>query len=76
MGTWLPWLFLLFVAILVMAMPWRHPHPNHEFILQILRLLEDGDANIAGESQPNGLRRNNDAKHCPGPPDTSSITRA
>ena len=76
MGTWLPWLCLLCVAIVVMAMPWRRPHANHEFMLQMLRLLEDGDTNIADESLPNGLRLNDDAKHRPGSPDMSSITRA
>jgi len=68
MGTWLPWLFLLFVAVLVMAMPWRRPHPNHEFMLQMLGLLEEAETNTADESIPNWLRPNNDGKHRPGSP--------
>lgn len=40
MADWLPWAFLAFVIVLLMAMPWRRPHPNHEFMLHLLRLLE------------------------------------
>ena len=40
MADWLPWAFLGFVIVLLMAMPWRRPHPNHEFMLHMLRLLE------------------------------------
>ena len=44
MGTWLPWALLAFVAILVMAMPWRRPDPHHEFMLKMLQLLEQDDS--------------------------------
>jgi hypothetical protein len=43
MPNWLPWALLGFFAILLAAMPWRRLHPNHEFMLQMLRLLEDED---------------------------------
>ena len=43
MWNWLPWALFGSVAILLAAMPWRRPHPNHEFILQMLRLLMDED---------------------------------
>jgi hypothetical protein len=44
MSNWLPWALLAFVAVVVAAMPWRRPHPNHEFMLHMLRLLEDEDS--------------------------------
>ena len=54
MGTWLPWAFLVFVAILLIAMPWRRPHPNHEFILAMLRLLEEENSDAANSSSSTG----------------------
>jgi hypothetical protein len=36
-----PFALLAMVVILVAMMPWRRPHPNHEFMLQMLRILED-----------------------------------
>ncbi len=42
MPKWLPWALLVVVVLLVAAMPWRRPHPNHEFMLeQWSRLRED-----------------------------------
>ena len=70
MGIWLPWAFLVFVAILIMAMPWGRPHPNNEFMLHMLRLLEDDDANVASRSLAIGCLSNTDAKHRPDSPDT------
>ena len=37
----LPFALLVFLVATLVAMPWRHPHPNHEFMLELLRLLED-----------------------------------
>jgi hypothetical protein len=68
MGNWLPWALLVLVAILLMAMPWRRPHPNHEFMLDMLRLLEDNDSNVAGCSLRLG-HANADAKYRPVSPD-------
>jgi len=70
MGTWLPWALLVFVAILVVAMPWGRPHPNHEFMLNMLRLIQDEDTRVAGDSLLNGRRLNTDAKHHSGSLDT------
>lgn len=28
------------LVVLLAAMPWRRPHPNHQFVLELLRLLE------------------------------------
>ena len=36
-----PWVLLGIVALIVGAMPWRRPHPNHEFMLKMLQLLQD-----------------------------------
>lgn len=41
MSNWLPWALLVFVALVLAAMPWRRPHPNHEFMLHTLPLLGD-----------------------------------
>jgi hypothetical protein len=68
MGDWLPWALLVLVGILLMAMPWRRPHPNHEFMLDMLRLLEDKDSNVDSCSLPLG-RGNADAKYRPVSPD-------
>ena len=51
MSNWLPWSLLGFVVIVLAAMLWRRPHPNHEFMLHLLRLLEDQDAEVASEEQ-------------------------
>jgi len=50
-SNWLPWALLGFVVIVLAAVPWRRPHPNHEFILHLLRLLEDQDAEVAIEER-------------------------
>lgn len=54
MDNWLPWAFLVFVAILVVAMPWRRPHPNHEFMLHLLGLLEQDDSETPSVSSSTG----------------------
>ncbi len=42
MPRWLPWALLVLLVLLVAAMPWRRPHPNHQFMLeQWSRLRED-----------------------------------
>ncbi len=41
MSDWLPWSALGFILLLIAAMPWRRPHPNHEFMLRMWALLED-----------------------------------
>ncbi len=33
---WLPVAILIIVAVLVIAIPWRRPHPNHKFIFDLL----------------------------------------
>jgi hypothetical protein len=46
-SNWLPWALLGFVTVVLATMPWRRPHPNHEFTLHLLKLLEDEDAEVA-----------------------------
>jgi hypothetical protein len=41
MSEALPIALLVIVVALLAAMPWRRVHPNHQFILELLRLLED-----------------------------------
>jgi hypothetical protein len=50
MSNWLPWALCGLLIILLAAMPWRRVHPNHEFVLQLLRFLENEDAADRGGS--------------------------
>jgi hypothetical protein len=50
MSNWLPWALVGLFVILLAAMPWRCTHPNHEFMLDMLRLLEDEDAAVLSGS--------------------------
>lgn len=62
MSNWLPWALLGFVAVVLAAMPWRRPHPNHEFMLHLLKLLENEDAEVANSSSSIGPLSNADVK--------------
>jgi hypothetical protein len=43
MSAALPLLLLAVAVIVVGAMPWRRPHPNHVFLLELLKLhLQEG----------------------------------
>jgi len=47
-----PLALLAVVVILLAALPWRRPHPNHQFMLELLRSqLEDEQTN-SHDSQP------------------------
>jgi hypothetical protein len=40
-----PLALLVVVVILLAAMPWHRPHPNHQFMLELLKFhLEDDPA--------------------------------
>ena len=43
MSEALPLALLAVFVVLLAAMPWRHPHPNHQFMLELLRLLEEDE---------------------------------
>ena len=40
-------LAVVVIVIVLAAMPWRRPHPNHEFMLELLRShLEEEQTNL------------------------------
>ena len=43
MSEALPLALLALLVVLLAAMPWHRPHPNHQFILELLRLLEEDE---------------------------------
>ena len=45
MSEALPLALLALIVVLLAAMPWHRPHPNHQFMLELLRLLEDEPTN-------------------------------
>jgi hypothetical protein len=55
MSWWLDLAVLAIFVLLLAAMPWKRPHPNHEFMLQMLRLLEDENAEVS--SGPSSIGR-------------------
>jgi hypothetical protein len=46
MSEALPFALLAAFVVLLAAMPWRRPHPNHRFMLELLRLFEEDDQTI------------------------------
>lgn len=43
MSEALPLALLALIVVLLAAMPWHRPHPNHQFMLELLRLLEEDE---------------------------------
>jgi len=41
MSVLLPLLLLTVVVILLTAMPWHRPHPNHLFVMELLHHIQD-----------------------------------
>ena len=39
----IPFALMAVFVVLLAAMPWRRPHPNHQFMLEFLRLLEEDE---------------------------------
>jgi hypothetical protein len=68
-ANWLPWALLVFIAVVLAAMPWRRPHPNHEFMLHMLRLLEEDAAKVANCSSSIGRPATTNAEYRPASPD-------
>ena len=54
MADLLPLAYLALVTLVLAAMPWRRPHPNHEFMLDMLRLLEEEDSEPEGSPSGTG----------------------
>ena len=46
----LPLLLLAVVVILVAAMPWRRPHPNHLFMVELLQKYLRNEPELSGDS--------------------------
>ena len=46
----LPFALLVFLVAIFVAMPWRRPDPNHQFMLTLLKLLEDDQMSSADSS--------------------------
>jgi len=44
MSWWFDLAVLAVVVLLLAIMPWKRPHPNHVFALDMLNLLADEDA--------------------------------
>lgn len=39
MTSWLPFALLIVFVVLLIAMPWRRPHPNHLFVFRLAESL-------------------------------------
>jgi len=46
----LPVALLVFLVAILVAMLWRRPDPNHQFTLELLRLLEDNRTSSSDSS--------------------------
>jgi hypothetical protein len=47
-----PLALLAVLVILLAAMPWCRPHPNHQFILELLRSQLENEQTNSHDSQP------------------------
>jgi hypothetical protein len=59
MSIWLPLALLALLVVLLTTMPWHRPQPNHQFMLELLRLLADEpssspDSSATGPQAPPG----------------------
>jgi hypothetical protein len=50
MSWWLDLAVLAVFVLLLVAMPWKRPHPNHVFALDMLGRLADSDLGAVSES--------------------------
>ena len=56
MSWWFDLTVLAVVVLLLALMPWKRPHPNHVFALDMLKLLADEDSDPqSGRSGNHGL---------------------
>jgi hypothetical protein len=51
MSWWFDLGVIAIFALLLAAVPWKRPHPNHRFALQMLQLLTDEDDESQSESR-------------------------
>jgi len=50
MSEALPIALLALFIVLLAVMPWRRPHPNHQFMLELLRLLDEDEQTNSRDS--------------------------
>ena len=50
MSEALPLALMALLIVLLASMPWHRPHPNHQFMLELLRLLEEDDQTNSSDS--------------------------
>jgi hypothetical protein len=50
MSEALPLALMALLVVLLAAMPWHRPHPNHKFMLEVLRLLEEDEQTNSSDS--------------------------
>jgi len=55
MSWWLPLALLAIFVLLLAAMPWKRPHPNHVFTVEMLERLADSEA-VCEPNSTSGLR--------------------
>jgi hypothetical protein len=51
MSWWFDLAVLAVLVLLLAAMPWKRPHPNHVFALEMLDLISDNDSEAPSESR-------------------------
>lgn len=51
MPWWFAFVLLAIFAVVLAAMPWKRPHPNHLFTLEMLECLADKDSPSVSESR-------------------------
>jgi hypothetical protein len=47
--TWLPFIILFVFVLIMVAMPWRKPHPNHVFLFEIVKSLPATPKKVAAD---------------------------
>jgi len=48
MSWWFDLAVLAVFVLLLAIMPWKRPHPNHVFALDMLKLLADEESGVSG----------------------------
>jgi hypothetical protein len=61
MSWWFDLAVLAVFVLLLAAMPWKRPHPNHVFALDMLDLISDEDSEPQSESR--GVKGSADNQH-------------
>ncbi len=51
MKQWLPYIFVVILALLLLAAPWRRVDPKHELIIDLLSNLADNGSDRVASAQ-------------------------